>query len=369
MPLLFRESPLNSIWEGSGNVNALDVLRALSREPEALNAWIVEVGRARGVDPRLDRAIERSCESLADTADARGRRPPARRPDGGLPAGRAARAARARRGRRRVLRHPARHGVRRHARHPPPRHRPGRPIVRARPPRPPPRALTASRSAVGLAPAGQHGRARGPGRAGACRAARPRRPWCGRRRRRPACTSPWTARPPWWCRRGCCDSTSTISSATRSNSSCAEAAGGQRRRAEPDAGGVPGAVRVGRDRVAVGDHAGVEQRRLGLPAGQAERRDVEQHDVVVGAAGDQLGAARQEALGQRLGVVGDVLGVGPERRLPGLGERDGLGRHHVRERAAEHHRAAAVDRRRRTPRAPAPGRRAGRAATCGWWWW
>jgi putative acyl-CoA dehydrogenase len=68
MPLLFRESPLNSIWEGSGNVNALDVLRALTREPEALNAWIVEVGKARGEDPRLDRAIESVLESLADTS-------------------------------------------------------------------------------------------------------------------------------------------------------------------------------------------------------------------------------------------------------------------------------------------------------------
>jgi putative acyl-CoA dehydrogenase len=58
MPLLYREAPLNSVWEGSGNVNALDVLRALSREPEALDAWITEVGRARGGDPRLDRAIE-----------------------------------------------------------------------------------------------------------------------------------------------------------------------------------------------------------------------------------------------------------------------------------------------------------------------
>ena len=38
MPLLYREAPLNSVWEGSGNVNALDVLRALSREPEALDA-------------------------------------------------------------------------------------------------------------------------------------------------------------------------------------------------------------------------------------------------------------------------------------------------------------------------------------------
>ncbi|MQW77236.1 DNA alkylation response protein [Nocardioides sp. dk4132] len=58
LPLLFRESPLNSVWEGSGNVNALDVLRAITREPEALNAWITEVGRARGGDARLDRAVD-----------------------------------------------------------------------------------------------------------------------------------------------------------------------------------------------------------------------------------------------------------------------------------------------------------------------
>lgn len=58
MPLLYREAPVNSVWEGSGNVNALDVLRALGREPEVLDAWITEVGRARGGDQRLDRAIE-----------------------------------------------------------------------------------------------------------------------------------------------------------------------------------------------------------------------------------------------------------------------------------------------------------------------
>lgn len=58
MPLLYREAPLNSVWEGSGNVNALDVLRALGREPEVLDAWITEVGQARGGDVRLDRAIE-----------------------------------------------------------------------------------------------------------------------------------------------------------------------------------------------------------------------------------------------------------------------------------------------------------------------
>jgi putative acyl-CoA dehydrogenase len=58
LPLLYREAPLNSVWEGSGNVNALDVLRALSREPEVLDAYLTEVGRARGADARLDAAID-----------------------------------------------------------------------------------------------------------------------------------------------------------------------------------------------------------------------------------------------------------------------------------------------------------------------
>ncbi|QIK76264.1 acyl-CoA dehydrogenase family protein [Nocardioides piscis] len=66
LPLLFRESPLNSIWEGSGNVNALDVLRALSREPEVLDAWINEVGAARGGDVRLDAAIDDTLALLGD---------------------------------------------------------------------------------------------------------------------------------------------------------------------------------------------------------------------------------------------------------------------------------------------------------------
>ena len=68
LPLLFRESPLNSIWEGSGNVNALDVLRALGREPAALEAWITEVGLARGADPRLDRAVDDTLGLLGDVA-------------------------------------------------------------------------------------------------------------------------------------------------------------------------------------------------------------------------------------------------------------------------------------------------------------
>ncbi|GAA5130697.1 DNA alkylation response protein [Alloalcanivorax gelatiniphagus] len=67
LPLMFRESPLNSIWEGSGNVNALDVLRALGREPEVLQAWITEVGAARGGDSRLDRAVDETLALLGDT--------------------------------------------------------------------------------------------------------------------------------------------------------------------------------------------------------------------------------------------------------------------------------------------------------------
>ena len=70
MPLIFRESPLNSIWEGSGNVNALDVLRALSREPEVLDAWITEVGKARGGDARLDAAVTKTLEALGDSEGA-----------------------------------------------------------------------------------------------------------------------------------------------------------------------------------------------------------------------------------------------------------------------------------------------------------
>ncbi|MCX4547380.1 acyl-CoA dehydrogenase family protein [Streptomyces sp. NBC_01500] len=76
MPRLLRESPLNSIWEGSGNVQALDVLRALQREPSALNAFLQEVGKARGGDHRLDRAMKDLLGELADLEgiEARARR-------------------------------------------------------------------------------------------------------------------------------------------------------------------------------------------------------------------------------------------------------------------------------------------------------
>ncbi|MDB5465293.1 MAG: acyl-CoA dehydrogenase [Phenylobacterium sp.] len=54
MPRLYREAPLNSIWEGSGNVMALDALRALAREPAAIMALEAELSAARGGDDRLD---------------------------------------------------------------------------------------------------------------------------------------------------------------------------------------------------------------------------------------------------------------------------------------------------------------------------
>ncbi|WP_318206257.1 acyl-CoA dehydrogenase family protein [Streptomyces sp. SJL17-1] len=76
MPRLLRESPLNSVWEGSGNVQALDVVRALRTEPAALDAFLREVGAARGADHRLDRAIRGLLVELADLEgiEARARR-------------------------------------------------------------------------------------------------------------------------------------------------------------------------------------------------------------------------------------------------------------------------------------------------------
>jgi putative acyl-CoA dehydrogenase len=59
MPRLFRQSPLNAIWEGSGNVIALDVLRALARRPEAWEALRAELGLAQGAYPLLDTTIDR----------------------------------------------------------------------------------------------------------------------------------------------------------------------------------------------------------------------------------------------------------------------------------------------------------------------
>jgi putative acyl-CoA dehydrogenase len=76
MPRLLRDSPLNSIWEGSGNVLCLDVLRALRRSPESAEALISEVRLAQGADRRLDLAAAGLEKELTDdaTLEARARR-------------------------------------------------------------------------------------------------------------------------------------------------------------------------------------------------------------------------------------------------------------------------------------------------------
>ena len=64
MPRLLRDAPLNGIWEGSGNVISLDVLRALAREPAGLPAFLAECERARGADRRLDAHLDALPTSL-----------------------------------------------------------------------------------------------------------------------------------------------------------------------------------------------------------------------------------------------------------------------------------------------------------------
>ena len=70
MPRLFRESPINAIWEGSGNVQCLDVLRAMRKTPEVVDAFFAEVGRARGANARLDRWLDDLRRDLADPGEA-----------------------------------------------------------------------------------------------------------------------------------------------------------------------------------------------------------------------------------------------------------------------------------------------------------
>jgi putative acyl-CoA dehydrogenase len=76
MARLYREAPLNSIWEGSGNVQCLDVLRAIQKSPEALEAVFTEVEAARGADSRLDAFAARLRDALVrrEEAEVRARR-------------------------------------------------------------------------------------------------------------------------------------------------------------------------------------------------------------------------------------------------------------------------------------------------------
>jgi putative acyl-CoA dehydrogenase len=72
MPRLYREAPVNSIWEGSGNVNALDLLRALAKHPASLDAYFAEAGLAAGVNAHLDRALASVRDAFAASRTAHG---------------------------------------------------------------------------------------------------------------------------------------------------------------------------------------------------------------------------------------------------------------------------------------------------------
>jgi putative acyl-CoA dehydrogenase len=69
MPRIYRQSPLNSIWEGSGNVVCLDVLRAISRDPPSAEALVGELDQSRGANALLDRAIDAVKARLAGPPD------------------------------------------------------------------------------------------------------------------------------------------------------------------------------------------------------------------------------------------------------------------------------------------------------------
>jgi putative acyl-CoA dehydrogenase len=69
LPRLFRESPVNSVWEGSGNVQCLDVLRAMQKSPAAVEAFFAEVAKARGASAVLDGYVVALMTDLHDPAD------------------------------------------------------------------------------------------------------------------------------------------------------------------------------------------------------------------------------------------------------------------------------------------------------------
>ena len=67
MPRLYREAPVNSIWEGSGNIMCLDVLRAIQREKAAIPALLAELEQAKGANSVLDDAADLLVEELNNT--------------------------------------------------------------------------------------------------------------------------------------------------------------------------------------------------------------------------------------------------------------------------------------------------------------
>lgn len=67
MPRLYREAPLMGIWEGSGNVSALDTLRAMATRPKCVEVFFDELGLSAGQDSRLDRHVAALRNAFADT--------------------------------------------------------------------------------------------------------------------------------------------------------------------------------------------------------------------------------------------------------------------------------------------------------------
>lgn len=74
LPRLYRDAPLNSIWEGSGNVQALDAMRTVRRDPDTAEAFLAEVRLAAGADRRLDAAVAQLEPLLAGADEGQGRR-------------------------------------------------------------------------------------------------------------------------------------------------------------------------------------------------------------------------------------------------------------------------------------------------------
>jgi putative acyl-CoA dehydrogenase len=66
---LYRDAPINAIWEGSGNIQALDVLRALAKTPDVLDAWLAELDEGRGQNAALDAAVGRLKTELGSTEE------------------------------------------------------------------------------------------------------------------------------------------------------------------------------------------------------------------------------------------------------------------------------------------------------------
>ncbi len=90
MPRLYREAPVNAIWEGSGNVQCLDIFRALQRSPQTLAAYFAEVDAVRGESAALDAHVAALKDDLARPLGFRGPRARPLRPAGDRPSGRGA---------------------------------------------------------------------------------------------------------------------------------------------------------------------------------------------------------------------------------------------------------------------------------------